>query len=86
MDFTGLSIHSISFFLQTALAVGDVKDVKEIAKESRIKLQVDILNQFAINERSSDTNFKLKILADFSTEYSSCHQDAQLEPFQFFSN
>ena len=27
--------------LQTALAVGDVKDVKEIAIESRSKLQVD---------------------------------------------
>lgn len=31
----------ISFSLQTALAVGDVKDVQEIAEESRIKLQVE---------------------------------------------
>ena len=32
----------VSSSLQTALAVGDVKDVKELAKESRIKLQVDV--------------------------------------------
>ena len=44
------------------------------------------LNQFAINERSSDTNFKLKIFADVATEYSSCHQGAQLEPFPFLSS
>ena len=31
----------ISLSLQTALAVGDVKDVQEIAEESRIKLQVE---------------------------------------------
>ena len=59
-----------------------MKDVQEIAKESRIKLQVDI-SQFYVKQaingkelRFSDANFKFKTFADVSTEYSSCHQCA----------
>lgn len=71
----------VSSSLQTALAVGDVEDVKELAKESRIKLQVGIIITvlqvfYEWKGRFSDNNFKLKTFADVSIEYTSCHEGA----------
>ena len=58
-----------------------MEDVKELAKESRIKLQVDIIITvlqvfYEWKGRFSDNNFKLKAFADVSIEYTSCHEGA----------